>query len=82
LRGLYKPISNRYSVALQKLISDLLTRDPKKRPDLHHILANPWLREEADKMKSKYRAMSEMEAFSFKSESPSPGGNNITLTLA
>ena len=39
LRGLYKPISSKYSVELQKLLDKLLTRDPQKRPSIGEVLS-------------------------------------------
>jgi len=37
LRGLYKPISSKYSVDLQKLLDTLLTREPEKRPSITEV---------------------------------------------
>eukprot|EP00873_Tetraselmis_striata_P046474 jgi/Tetstr1/466738/TSEL_011211.t1 len=41
IRGQYPPLSSRYSTELRSLIDNMITRDPKKRPSINQILAEP-----------------------------------------
>lgn len=41
LKGDYVPLPNIYSKELRKLIGEMLTIDPAKRPSIHQILKNP-----------------------------------------
>lgn len=45
LKGSYPPISSTYSEDIRNLVSELLTKDPGKRPSIREILEKPFLKE-------------------------------------
>lgn len=44
LRGTYPPIPSNYSNDLRNLISEMLIKDPAKRPSIKKILDKPFLK--------------------------------------
>lgn len=41
VRGQYPPISSQYSSEIRKLVSQMLARDERQRPNINQVLASP-----------------------------------------
>ena len=50
LKGTYPPIPSCYSADFQGVVSDMLTKDPGKRPTIRQILEKPFLKARIDKL--------------------------------
>ena len=61
IRGNYSPISTKYSYDLRQLVSELLTRDPKRRPSINTILSKPFIKRRLEQMLSSDVVKAEMD---------------------
>jgi NIMA (never in mitosis gene a)-related kinase len=60
LKGIYPPIPSHYSDDMKSLISELLTKDPAKRPSIRQILDKPFLKSRINNLIAKTVAKHEL----------------------